>query len=189
MRHVLFILTAGLLLPLLAYAAEDNAAAPSPIFDLSVPLTDTPTTLNVTALKNPKSETVLNYELDVELEVGDPPAEGEGEGEGTGEVIYDDGHSHVHISCFIATAAYGDANAREVDALRRFRDNVLLKSAAGAAFVRLYYRWSPPLADYIAKNPRAAAIVRTTLNHPAIIILIIASLYYMKSQATKARNK
>lgn len=54
-------------------------------------------------------------------------------------------------NCFIATAAFGDYDHPTVRILRRFRDRVLLASAAGRATVRLYYRISPPLADWIAQ--------------------------------------
>jgi hypothetical protein len=67
-------------------------------------------------------------------------------------------------ACFIATAAYGDADAPEVEALRRFRDRRLLTSRPGAAFVRLYYRLSPPFARLIARKPRLRAAVKKTLD-------------------------
>lgn len=67
-------------------------------------------------------------------------------------------------ACFIATAAYGDADAPEVEALRRFRDRRLLTNRPGAAFVRLYYRLSPPFARLIARKPRLRAAVRKTID-------------------------
>lgn len=66
-------------------------------------------------------------------------------------------------ACFIATAAYGSPDAPEVEALRRFRDRRLLTNPLGAAFVRMYYRWSPPLARLIARKPTLRAAVRKTL--------------------------
>ena len=66
-------------------------------------------------------------------------------------------------SCFIATAAYGTPMAEEVVRLRSFRDSRLLTHRAGRAFVRWYYRHSPPVAEYIRDRRWARAMVRTGL--------------------------
>ena len=65
--------------------------------------------------------------------------------------------------CFIATAAYGSPMEKEVRALRAFRDQYLLTNAAGRTFVELYYRYSPPVAGYIAKRDSLRAVVRVSL--------------------------
>ncbi len=65
--------------------------------------------------------------------------------------------------CFIATAAYGSPMAAEVTALRRFRDHYLMQTEAGRVFVRLYYRYSPALADYIRERDELRAAVRAAL--------------------------
>jgi hypothetical protein len=65
--------------------------------------------------------------------------------------------------CFIATAAYGSPLHPNVASLRAFRDRYLLTNAPGRAFVRLYYRISPPLAAIIATSPPLKAIVRILL--------------------------
>ncbi len=65
--------------------------------------------------------------------------------------------------CFIATAAYGTPLARQVRILSRFRDVYLLPNALGKKFVELYYRYSPPVAEYIASRPYLKAIVRISL--------------------------
>jgi len=65
--------------------------------------------------------------------------------------------------CFIATAAFGTALEGKIDALRSFRDEYLLASPAGRAFVGTYYRLSPPVADYIAERGWLKLIVRTLL--------------------------
>ena len=65
--------------------------------------------------------------------------------------------------CFIATATYGTPLAQEIEALREVRDTYLLNNAAGAAFVDAYYTFSPPLADFVARHPAAAAATRILL--------------------------
>jgi len=55
-------------------------------------------------------------------------------------------------NCFIATACYGNYDAREVLLLREYRDNVLLNYNLGFYFVRMYYFVSPPIANLISKS-------------------------------------
>lgn len=83
-------------------------------------------------------------------------------------------------ACFIATAAYGTPLAREIDVLRAFRDDVLLTSSAGTAFVDAYYRISPTLADVVARSPVLAALVRAflipiilTIKHPSVALALM----------------
>ena len=72
------------------------------------------------------------------------------------------------IGCFIATAAYGTPTAEQIDILREFRDTLLLKSTVGAAFVDLYYRTSPPIADFIAGHEAVRTLVREILIDPIV---------------------
>jgi len=65
--------------------------------------------------------------------------------------------------CFIATAAYGSPLCNEVNVFRKFRDKCLLPNELGKVFVAAYYRYSPPLADWIAKHPAMRRIVRIGL--------------------------
>jgi hypothetical protein len=73
--------------------------------------------------------------------------------------------------CFIATAAYGTPTARQIDVLREFRDVVLLESAAGSQFVALYYRLSPPIADFIARSGLLRTLVRELLVDPVVWVV------------------
>ena len=73
--------------------------------------------------------------------------------------------------CFIASAAYGTETASELDILRDFRDQVLLENALGSRFVDAYYRLSPPVASFIARNDFVRAIIREALIDPLINLL------------------
>ena len=65
--------------------------------------------------------------------------------------------------CFIATAVYGTPMAEEVKSLSKFRDEVLLKTTMGRDLVELYYKTSPPIADFIRNRPGLKAMVREGL--------------------------
>ena len=65
--------------------------------------------------------------------------------------------------CFIATAAFGSLLEPHVVILRRFRDAFLLTNTPGSYLVQLYYRFSPPLAAFIAKHPTLRSATRLML--------------------------
>ena len=73
--------------------------------------------------------------------------------------------------CFIATAAYGTDTAKELDILREFRDEVLLPNSLGAEFVSLYYKTSPPLANFISQHEILRTVVRVGFVDPIVKIL------------------
>jgi hypothetical protein len=59
--------------------------------------------------------------------------------------------------CLIATATYGSEMALEVQQLRELRDNTLLNTESGTAFMGMfndiYYSFSPYIADMQRENP------------------------------------
>jgi hypothetical protein len=65
--------------------------------------------------------------------------------------------------CFIATAAYGSKFEKHVQLLRRFRNLYLMPYKIGRAFVSIYYRYSPPVADFIANHDILRMMVRWSL--------------------------
>ncbi|HEB57387.1 MAG TPA: DUF11 domain-containing protein [Gammaproteobacteria bacterium] len=78
--------------------------------------------------------------------------------------------------CFIATAAWGSDMQKDVRYLRALRDNYLLNNQAGRWFVRQYYRYSPPLADYIRSRPHLRTLVRVLLRP------LVAVSHYLLSE-------
>jgi len=80
--------------------------------------------------------------------------------------------------CFIATATYGSEAAPQVQALRGFRDGVAMKTFAGSSFMTgfltWYYSWSPPVADAIAPDGNAKAVMRVVLQ-PLLGILDLSA--------------
>ena len=72
--------------------------------------------------------------------------------------------------CFIATAAFGTPFAEEINVLRIWRDNWLLKNRLGVIFVRFYYKISPPIANRIRISDTKRSWTRKLLT-PFIKIL------------------
>ena len=76
------------------------------------------------------------------------------------EVVCGDNSGH---SCDIATAAYGSSLDTHVNVLINLRDKYLLTNSLGQAFVNNYYRYSPPLADFIGKHETLKIATRWAL--------------------------
>ena len=80
--------------------------------------------------------------------------------------------------CLIATAAYGTQLAPNVQLMREIRDDKIMDTKSGAAFMhwfnQLYYAFSPTLADYQRENPAFNGMVRIVLT-PLVASLGIMS--------------
>jgi hypothetical protein len=63
--------------------------------------------------------------------------------------------------------------AQEIQILREFRDEYLLTNALGRALVDVYYRVSPPIAEFITEHPSLKPIVRAGLV-PALALSTVA---------------
>jgi len=82
--------------------------------------------------------------------------------------------------CLIATATFGSELAPQVQQLRELRDNYLLKTESGSAFMSgfndLYYSFSPTIADLERESPIFKEVVKLLIT-PLIASLSI--LYYV----------
>jgi len=81
--------------------------------------------------------------------------------------------------CLIATAAYGTELAPQVQFLREIRDNTVMSTASGTAFMtgfnQLYYSFSPTIADMERENPMFQEVVRAFIT-PMVSTLSIMTL-------------
>jgi len=69
--------------------------------------------------------------------------------------------------CLIATATYGSELAPQVQQLRELRDNTILPTESGSAFMntfnQFYYSFSPTIADFEREQPIFKEIMKITL--------------------------
>ena len=88
--------------------------------------------------------------------------------------------------CLIATATYGSELAPKVQQLRELRDNKLLQTEYGSAFMKsfndLYYSFSPEIADFERENPLFRETVKIGIT-PMISSLSILNHVDMDSEA------
>ena len=84
--------------------------------------------------------------------------------------------------CVIATAAYGSELSPQVQALRMFRDRLVLSTFAGSQFMKAfnawYYSFSPSVAGYVTESPTLQMLVRALI-YPLIGILQISTYAYL----------
>jgi len=85
------------------------------------------------------------------------------------------------LVCIIATATYGSELSPEVQFLRGFRDGTVMSTFAGSGFMKAfnawYYSFSPYIAQFIAGNTFARAVMKILL-YPLIGILHLAATTY-----------
>ena len=130
---------------------------------------------------------VETFAITISTAAGD----GDGAGDGAGG-----GEEGAATACYIATAAYGSDLNGNVQVLRDFRDEYLLTNAPGRALVGLYYRTSPPVADFIAQRPALRLAVRATLTpvvyavkFPLASGLLSVALVFGAAGAFRARRR
>jgi len=88
--------------------------------------------------------------------------------------------------CLIATATYGSELSPQVQMLREIRDNTILGTTSGMAFMtgfnQFYYSFSPTIADWERENPIFKEIVKIIIT-PLLSSLSILSLLDVDSEA------
>jgi len=88
--------------------------------------------------------------------------------------------------CLIATATFGSELSPQVQQLRELRDNTLLQTESGSAFMTgfnlLYYSFSPTIADWERENPVFKEIVKLAIT-PLLASLSILNYVDIDSEA------
>jgi len=87
--------------------------------------------------------------------------------------------------CLIATATFGSELAPQVQQLRELRDNTLLQTESGSAFMesfnQFYYSFSPTIADLERENPLFKEAVKVTIT-PLLSSLSLLNYVDMDSE-------
>ena len=100
------------------------------------------------------------------------------------EVVSNEKSTEEGGGCLIATAAYGSELAPQVQMLREIRDNQLMNTESGSAFMstfnEAYYSFSPYIADMERENPVFKEIVKAGLTP------MLSTLTIMESAETES---
>ena len=114
------------------------------------PSTPTPTPTPTSEVMDMEPEPV------VETESVSEPMCGAGTVLKDGVCVVKEKESSSGGGCLIATAAYGSEMAPQIQFLREIRDNTVLQTESGSAFMtgfnQFYYSFSPVIADYEREN-------------------------------------
>lgn len=93
--------------------------------------------------------------------------------------------AQINGECLIATASFGSPMAKEVQMLREIRDNQLLLTKSGAAFMggfnTVYYSFAPTIAQWENEIPAFKEIVKITIT-PLISSLSLLNHVSMDSE-------
>lgn len=130
----------------------------------------------------PPGEELMNGKCIVPEPVEEePPVCGKGTElvNGVCQVIKVDDDKKPGGACLIATAAYGTELAPQVQFLREIRDNTVMSTSSGMAFMsgfnQIYYSFSPTIADLEREHPLFQEAVRAFIT-PMISTLSIMTL-------------
>ena len=100
------------------------------------------------------------------------------------EVVSNEQSTEEGGGCLIATATYGSELALQVQQLRELRDNQLLQTESGTAFMEtfndIYYYFSPIVADYERENPLFKEAVKLAITP------MISTLSLMENAETES---
>ena len=100
------------------------------------------------------------------------------------EVVSNEQSSEEGGGCLIATATYGSELAPQVQMLREIRDNQLMNTESGSAFMsgfnEIYYSFSPTVADYERENPLFKEAVKLAITP------MISTLSLMENAETES---
>jgi hypothetical protein len=148
----------------------------------SAPATSTPT-----PTPTPTSEPAMDMEPEpvVETESVSEPKCGAGTVLKDGQCVVKEKESSSGGGCLIATAAYGSEMAPQIQFLREIRDNTVLQTESGSAFMtgfnQFYYSFSPAVADYERENPVFKETVKLALT-PMLTSLAILNYVDIDSE-------
>jgi hypothetical protein len=89
--------------------------------------------------------------------------------------------------CVVATATYGSELAPEVQFLRNFRDNMILKTYTGSTFMTVfnawYYSFSPAVAGVLTQHSALTTPMKIAL-YPIVAISKIGAATFTASKGT-----
>lgn len=72
--------------------------------------------------------------------------------------------------CFVATATYMDQEHPDVQYLRAYRDNVLIRSRTGRAFIRWYWTNGPRLASLVSQHRALRSVSKFFISRLVLIL-------------------